>query len=425
MMKNNRDGSRRALLIAFYFPPIGGAGVQRPLKFAKYLPEFGWDVSVLTVDADKSSVRDESFARDIDERLTIDRAPMVGASFPYSLFVKAGLKTLPSLIDQWLFVPDNKIGWLIFALERAATIVESRKIDIIWTTSPPFSSHLIGWMVKKMTGVKWVADFRTEWSTGPYRHFPTPLHRLLHRSMERMVVNSADAVVTLSPPHTDIYREADRHCRSKYHTIENGYDEEDMSGPVAEKPPKFRIMYTGATYQYQNPWTFLDAVGEIVRRRLIPDDRWEIVFVGNLWEARERILAAAPNIRIEPYLPHKDICRYQRQSHLLFFELGAPLTRHLPGKIYEYMRSGTPVLAIAPVESIAAERIKRSQTGSVVPPGDVAAVRDAIVDYYKAWEMGESPHSPEMSEIAQFERRHLTGMLARIFDKLCLGKAVV
>jgi hypothetical protein len=184
---------RRVLMVAYYFPPLGGAGVQRTLKFVKYLPEFDWQPVVLATKVSDARLRDPSLEKEIPATVSVCRTPALTlpARLPWRL---------RSFIARWLLLVDEQLGWLPFAVSQGQRMIEEHGVEAIYTTSAPYTSHLIGARLKQRTGLPWVADFRDPWVGNVSSTFPTGFHLELAKRFESQVLQGAERVIVVSEP---------------------------------------------------------------------------------------------------------------------------------------------------------------------------------------------------------------------------------
>jgi len=418
---------------------MGMGGTQRSAKFVKYLPEFGWEPVVVTVKDVHYYAHDASLLHDIHDRQiyrTESWDPLrivarVGKGAPQSPLVPAApTKTISRLwtwlnrsIGSWLFVPDSKILWLPFALKTALDVMRAQKIAVIFTTSPPHSSHLGGLILKLITGHPWVADFRDDWSGGESQPCPTRWHRFINRLMEKWVLKRADRIIGMCDHLVNSLRQkAGYSSKSKFVTIMNGYDGEDFVG-LEQEPlnDRFTICHCGSISRVSNPEPFLRAVKLVLQQHPTLSDQIKIQFFGtDLFGRLPRLvheLGLEPIVSPAQYLPHRQALRAMMQSHLLLLTIIKRTGEEIiTGKLFEYLASGKPILLISS-EGEVAKIIRSLQRGVVVPPDDISRIAEAIMEYVTCWQAGSLAFSPALST-AQFDRRNLTGSLARILAEL-------
>ncbi|MGQ9628946.1 MAG: glycosyltransferase family 4 protein [bacterium] len=423
--------AKRALMVAYYFPPTGGAGVQRPLKLAKYLPRFGWEPVVLTPEHVNFHSRDPSLLAEIPE-ITVHRTPSLeGRSTPLPELSRWDLGGVLFSIPRWAEVPDVGIGWLPYAIRAGWEIIRREDIDLIWTTSPLSSVHLIGCALKWLTGRRWVMDFRDGW-------IQDPTHRIAHPRLEgfleRRCLELADGVSAVTEYIVGDFRERYPKLNPrKFRVIPNGFDPEDfedvkphdLSTCVGGR--KFTIVYTGSFYVHQhNPLLFFQALRRFVEGAR---DGVRMIVVGYCDPSikREvRDMGFGSVVEFRGYVPHSESIRYIKSADLLLLVVGVHPGegKHrgdktiCTGKIFEYMYSGRPILALAPPGGIVARLVEESGTGFVVAHDDVEEIALKLRDAYSAWRAGELITTPRTDLISEYDRRNIAGRTARFFDEV-------
>lgn len=427
---------KRLLVIAYYFPPSGGAGVQRVLKFVKYLPDFGWEPTVLTVREGAFPQHDSTLADDLPDSLAVHRTEALD---PFALYGRLTGKALEKAIAagslgkdrnwkeklaRWVranvFIPDARVGWVPYAIREGKRLLASQQYDAVLTSGPPQSVHLIGRALHRETGVPWLADFRDPWTESNYYHeFPrTPLAAWLDRRMEQSVLREATAVTTVSPAWVEGLKRVSGQDGSKFHLVQNGYDAEDFaepSPPVAQT--SFYLAHVGNLYASRNPETLWSALGELkqsgkeVKVRLIGGHDPVVAETAASFGVAEALEAY-------PYLPHGAAVVEMRKAPLLllvvepFKASGGMLT----GKLYEYLASGRPVLGLGPVEGDAARLLLETGAGTFFAHGDVEGVATFLERHHAAWVSGRPAMGADTASIHELSRRSQTRYLAHILS---------
>src|SRR6059058_1617726 len=387
----NPSPPMKVLLVTMYFPPAGGGGVQRPLKFATHLPSFGIETHVLTPDDPKWVHRD-------DEAIPPTQAWVHRVRYQAGALFRRAL------------VPDKSVTWAPSAIPAAIRIVKREGIDAVLTTSPPNSINLIGAAVKKATGVKWVADLRDPLiadADNPVERLPARLKENVQRVVARLVASQADAIVTA----WDGIAEEIRAYGPKVGVavIPNGADYDDLEGlEYTRSPERFRITHTGSFFGKRDPRPFLTALKESGLEHVVAR------FVGELTK-RDRdwaeTLGLGDRLELLPFGSRRRSLAYQRDSEallLLLPQAGERGTPVLPGKIFEYLAAERPILAAVPPTGAAANLIRESGAGIVVAPDDVAGIREALVGLEARWRAGRlngTPLSPELRDRISRRRR--------------------
>lgn len=387
-------GGKKVLVISYLFPPVGGGGVLRMTKFAKFLPCFGYTPFVLTAKKHFYPLRDLSLLAEIPTEVKIERISYFEPGFWSKTRIWQSF--LAYVFYPWFLFPDQRAFWFLPALRQALKIIQREKIRIIFTSSSSITDHLIALVLKKITGAKWAADFRDEWTTSHYVHFPTPFHRFLAAKIEKQILKNADAVTTVSGHLTKIYQKILGKNYQKFQTITNGFDPEDFNlGKIAPKQKKYcEILYAGTLYGSRQVAGFRQAVKELKIKNL------KVTFLGQ-----------------DKYLSHQKAIKKMCQADILLLILSPEDT--LPvvtGKIYEYLAARRPILALAPAHSGAAILVKKMKLGEVAPPNNTQKIKDKILTLYQKW-LANKLAMPSI-DIEKYNRKNLTKKLANIFDKL-------
>jgi len=432
---------KKVLIISYYFPPSGGAGVHRILKFVKYLPEFGWQPFVLTVNEEADfPARDVSLLKEVPEAIEVFRTKIFE---PYNLYRKftgrkkeeptdiASLakevkKSLTNRLSEWIratfFIPDARRFWKKPAVKQGMKIVKDRDIDLIFSTAPPYTCHLIGKTLKKKTGLSWVADFRDSWIgwlSTPERWF---LPHMIDNYFERSVLERADTIVTVSNGIREDLLSRNPHIDSKkWRIIPNGFDEEDFKNVYGKASgEKFVLTYTGSLYGNRNPKMILKALEKLFENHPSIRKRFTVRFVGRVDQAFLKDFKQFSDVvEYIPYVPHKESIRYMLNSSVLLLIIDAAPVNHgiLTGKLFEYIGAKKPILALAP-EGEAADLIEDIGLGKVVPPNDPETIKKALFDYFTQWENGRLSLKTSGNRVKHLERKSLTKELAKVFDDI-------
>jgi glycosyltransferase involved in cell wall biosynthesis len=412
----------KVLLVSLYFPPAGGGGVQRPLKFATHLPALGIETHVLAPDDPKWVHRDDELVA--PTQAWVHRVRYVGpkgrlpAEELHGLtgLERAGRKT--ALAFRRGLVPDENVTWNLTAIPAAIRIVRREQIDVVITTSPPTSVHLIGAAVRRATGARWIADLRDSIVANPHRRTESALVRAKERtgqSVARRVARSADAVVAVSDPIADELRALGA---GRVQTIPNGCDFEDFAGLEYRPSERLRITHTGSFFGRRSPRPILEALAG-------SDVDLSLRFVGD-FRAADREWAAGlgldDRLELHPYLPRREVLAMQKDSEallLLIPESGGRGRGVLSAKVFEYLAAERPILAAVPPDGAAADLIRETGTGTVVAPDDVEGLRDALVRLeadYRGGRLNGTPLAPALRE--RLSRRKRAEELADLIRSL-------
>ena len=376
-----------------YFPPGGGGGVQRPLKFATHLPAHGIETHVLAPDDPKWIHSDPGLAP--PTHAWIHRARYIGPrarKLADDLHGTQGLARLTRQarsLSRRVLVPDENVSWNLTAIPAAIRIVRAEGIDVVLTTSPPNSVHLIGAAVQRATGVRWVADLRDSIAAHPHRRVESAAVRAKEKvsdSVARLVARKADAIVAASGAIADEAKALDP--RGEITTILNGADFDDFAGLEYLRSDRFRITHTGSFFGKRDPRPFLTALAasglDDVQARFVGDFR-----------AADREWADAldlgDRLQLIPYVPRGESLALQRGSDALLLLIPEAAGRGkgvLAGKVFEYLAAERPILAAVPPDGEAAALIRETGAGVVAAPDDVGALTAALADLHARWKAG-------------------------------------
>ena len=398
-------------IISYYWPPAGGPGVQRWLKLSKYLARQGVEVFVVTVDAEKATypLRDEGLLEDVESGIRVVRT---STSEKFGAYKKVtGKKQVPCrgfsgedaklsrFVRGNFFVPEARKGWNSYAYQAAAKIVEEEGVRHWITTSPPHSTQLVGMRLQQQFGIHWTADFRDPWTDIYYyrKFYPTALTRAYEARLERKVFSSCDALISVSPSWSELYSEKGAQPRSKVHTITNGFDAEDFAEVAADRPEEFTITYAGTLAAQYPVADFVRAINDLtfpVRLRIIGS--WD----GNSHQLLSSIQAPS-KVEFVEYVPKKELKASLVQSHLMLFLLPEveSATGHIPGKLFDYLGGGNPILGLGPTQGDAASIIRNARAGEVFSYGDIRG----IVDFITQMHQQGAPRIPA-NQVALYER---------------------
>jgi len=420
---------------------MGMGGTQRSVKFVKYLPKYNWEPIVITVRdvlyyAHDESLLDEIRSCKIIRTESLDPLRLLsrigvrnnkknsGNSSKTPHLKKYFFNFLNSVITNWFLIPDSKILWLPFAITRSFILIHKYKIKIIYTTSPPQSAHLGGLLLKLITGIQWVADFRDDWTGGESQPCPTKLHLLLNKLLEKFVLKSVDCVIAVCNYLRDsLKKKAGTAIHDKkFLTIMNGYDREDFLGlETLSSYPQFTITHCGSISRVSDPEPFLKATRALFRNNPDLTGQIRIQFFGTDIFGRLKYLfdelKLTQSIRPIQYLPHREALKEVMQSHLLLLTIFKKTGEEIiTGKIFEYLASGKPILLISS-EGEVARMINSLKRGTVINNSDLEGIQKAITKYHKEFQSGKLNFHKLLSP-TQFDREILTGKLANEFSKL-------
>jgi glycosyltransferase involved in cell wall biosynthesis len=414
---------RKVLMVAYQFPPMGGSGVQRTVKFAKYLDGFGWMPVVFTRKTGSMEVTDHSLVNDIPPHVTIIR------STAYDFTNLPGLMKLPGkFIGRKILIPDSERLWQIAGVKAVSEAVKSLNIDLLYTTSYPYSDHLMGLAIKKrFPDLPWIADFRDEWINNPYLK-DKPHWRLrmnIEKKMEKQVLDRADRLITNTPVMMENFITLSGADREKFSVIPNGYDEDDFKDMDRghRHNARFTMTYTGALYGRRHPGTFFKALSELISQGIVKHDDIAVRFIGHyktaVLQAEVDRFGLGNVVEILPYMQHRQCLEKLVESDaLLLIEGSGPGGEAFyTGKVFEYMASGRPILAVIPENGAAAGLIRETRTGVVCDFQKHTDIVKGLKKLYDEWKSGQSSYSPDVGKIKSYERKELTAKLVSVFNE--------
>ncbi len=440
-----RAGARRVLCVAYLFPPVGGAGVQRSVKFVKYLPQCGWQPSVLTVANPSVPLYDKSLAADVPADTLIRRARTWEPSYAVKTAVSAGEKDAPGRgpglarrlvkdalrrLGNLVLQPDPQILWVPSAVREGMRLLREVPHAAILATAPPFSSFLVAAILARRTGLPLVLDYRDEWtlSNAYYENKkPDRVSEFIQRRMQKAVVRSARALLATTACSARALDEVRAAAGSdaRVSWIYNGYDPADFpAAPAAPRPAgaPFRIAYVGTLWNLTDVAPLVGAVQDLARRRPDLAARLELVFAGRRTGAQEEVLAGLKGLPCRvvahPYLDHRAALELVRSADALCVLLSdvPGAERVVPAKIFEYMATKQPVLAIAPRGEVW-DLLKDYPAGHAFAPADT----DGIAAHLARRIAGPGEGGPANFagwDGSRYDRLHQAGQLAELLESL-------
>jgi len=433
---------KTVLIICYHFPPDAAIGAVRPAKFAKYLPEFGWNPVVYTIDEKYYETCDYDRLEPGLEGIQVYR----GALFPSPLKLYSSLKSLKKsdghdsppittadvfnsdghgsvgsakfLLSSLLRLPDDKQGWILNIATKGFAIARKHRVDAFLTSGPPMSTHIGGAIVRMLTGIKWIADFRDPWVSAPWETIRpnVPLTDTMNKKLEHWVVRNADMVISTTDTTTAYFKSIlDEQSAGKCLTISNGFDDDDFKFLGHSYPcgsPKTKIIYTGSLYANRNPENFFAALRKLARERPALEDQVEIELIGDCRSFRGVSVPGLVEqyglqkmIRILDTMPYQDCLeRMVNSSALLLFAQGQPA--QIPGKLFDYLRVNKPIFAVA--ENGETRRILEPFANTFVAnPQIVDDISEKFVNMLETIERGGRSLGAD-DKVMRYSRRELT-----------------
>lgn len=431
-------GMKNVLMITYFFPPTGGPGVQRIVKFAKYLPAFGWKPIILTVD-EKEKLRDVVDTSFLDElkSLKIYRSGYLGLGdlfrFPNrkrkinSKNPASCISSHKNVVDKFkditrpFIIPDVKVGWYPFAIWKGKQIFNENNIDVIYSTSPFPTAHLIAMSLAKKYRKPWVVDFRDPWNVGGFRYPKRPFpFKQCQEFMERSVLGKADKIIITWPAIQNSFVPQYRdHCQ-KTILIHNGFDEQDFQDFIPKTFQKFTIIHTGSFYKERTPEALFRAISSLLSKKPVLRNDIQVILIGREETPVAKNLIEENNLNdivlTVPFLPHRESLSYLLGADVLFLNT---IQNYVPGKTFEYLRSRKPILALVSNDTTVAEIVNSTKAGVVIDPTKTEEIKDAILGMYEKYKKGMLKLDREDdSAIYRYERKRLTGKLAGILNEI-------
>jgi glycosyltransferase involved in cell wall biosynthesis len=436
---------KKVLIITYYWPPFGGSGVQRWLKFTKYLREFGYEPVIYTPENPEFMAEDRSLCSEIPAGVEVIKRKITEPYSLYRLFtgkkkgaIKPGFISSPGsgsfgvslkerlslFIRSNVFIPDPKVLWVLPSVKFLKKHLLENPVDAIISTGPPHSMHLIAQKVSLATGIPWLADFRDPW-TKIYnfkylRH--TPYVKGVHEKLERSVVRGANAVVTVT---NTIASELKELGQERVFVVTNGFDQDDFKGREPEAEINFTLTYTGLFVQTQNPSVLWRVLGERAKKSKIFARDLRIRLIGNIDKSiLEDIYknGLRDNLILMDYMPHNQVILWQRKARILLLSGGRePESKGImTGKFFEYLAAGRAILGFGPKGGDMDIALEESGAGKMFDFEDKRGVVEWIDEAYRLYKDG----SPNIkgAHIDKYSRKNLTGQIARLLDEITAGQ---
>ncbi len=424
---------KKVLIITYYWPPSGGGGVQRWLKMAKYLPDYNWQPIILTPENPDFELQDESLLKDVASETTVLKLPIWE---PFGLYRKLmGRKAVQkqgvvdtkneSLLGKWSrwirgnwFIPDARLFWVRPAVNYAEKYLRKNPVDIIITTGPPHSMHLIGMELKRRLGVKWMADFRDPWSDWdvlPQLNL-TKKSWKRHKKLEHQVMHSADRVLTVT--NNLATKLAATGGIEKVEVVTNGFDAADFNLDEAIKPAKFQISHVGLLNEGRNPSVLWEVLDELCAEDENFSNELQVVLAGTIDQpVRDSInnfVNLQPKVSIPDYLAHTEVLTLYQESAVLLLLVNNTSNSSwiLPGKLFEYFSAKRPILAIGQLESEANDVLKDCGFDSFLTYDDKEGLKKRVKGLFIVYKNDEVVR--EQSSIQKYNRKKLAGEVANL-----------
>ncbi|MGE5402068.1 MAG: glycosyltransferase [Ignavibacteriales bacterium] len=418
----------KVLVIAYYFPPMGLSGVQRTLKFVKYMKKYNWEPTVLTTGKTGYFAHDLSLMKECEDAgIRIVRTEGMD---PYSLLAKYKTIKMPpeyirkflSRVSKTFLIPDNKVFWSKKAYFVAKELLEKEKFDIIFVTIPPFSAFTMASKLSKEFDISLFVDYRDLWTGNQFEFNLTPLHKYLHKKMEYKALKIADKVIAVNRKVKEKLLNT-----FKFLTFEDviilphGFDEEDFTNvtPIPKENTKLRITHAGIFYEYITPRYFLKAFKKLSEERPDVAENIELVFLGHLRKENISLinkLGLQPYVKNLGYLDHKETIKRIISSDVLWMMVGkkANSDSHTPGKLFEYFGTRKPVIACLP-EGAAKTAAQEYGAAFITEPDNIEQIKNTLLEVHRLYKAGKLPQ-PNEDFIHKHRREVFTEQLTKSFQ---------
>jgi glycosyltransferase involved in cell wall biosynthesis len=415
---------RRVLVVAYYFPPLGGAGVQRTLKFVKHMTERGFLPEVLTVRPGcVRKNKDASLLKDVPSGLVVHRTPTLDPDYLYKALYGFRAFRLVEWLNRRVFAPDIQSVWSWMARPTLDRLLRQSRPDLLYVSGMPFSAFTLAAAAARKHKLPLVFDFRDEWTTNPGEHRAIPISDR-ERAMERDALSAASGVSVISPLMRDHLCAAyPRLAERPMEIIPNGYDEEDFYGLPTDPPrnPEMRIVFTGTLYGsfVQVFRNLVEGVQIAVDSGRIPSGGVRIDVIGKN-VPRSVLPNGSQFVTFHGYLPHRESIRRMTSADLLLMTIGSDPGHAslLSGKMYEYLRVGRPILGIVPGDGEAAAVLRETRCGIVPDNDSPEALANTLISCYSLWKKGELSVEPAAEVVRRYDRRAQTGRLTDLFERV-------
>jgi hypothetical protein len=427
--------NHKVLIICYYWPPAGGPGVQRWLKFVKYLPDFGIEPIVYCPENPNYPIVDKTLVNEIPEKISIVKQPIKEPYGLASLFSKGITRTISSgvipkikkqsLIEKLMlyvrgnyFIPDARKNWVKPSTDFLSTYIQQHQIKTIITTGPPHSLHLIGLKLKEQFNIKWIADFRDPWTTIGYHKALklTKSSEAKHKALEYQVLNTADKIIVTSN-HTK--KEFETKTKQPIYVITNGYDTHSVS--VEGKDKKFTLSHIGSLLSERNPLVLWNVLSELIKENDLFSKAFRLNLIGVVSDdVVESIYKTGlkSHVNVVGYVSHDEALQFQMKSRLLLLiEIDSEDTKAIiPGKVFEYLISETPILALGPKNSDIQQIIKSTNTGVYFHYKEKSELKSQILEYFEAYQNNNL--KVNAIGLQPYSRKALTKQLSELINNL-------
>lgn len=419
---------RNVLMISAAFPPTGGPGVQRSVKFCKYLPQVGWHPTVWAADPLEGFPQDETLLNEVPDGVNVLRRSYgMGSAKIKSLWV-----LVRNLVEERSMAPcnhpDELIGWARQSLHEVRRLVHEQQIDAVYSTFSPGSNHWLGMQIQRAAGLPWIADFRDLW-TDDYRYAPRSARdRAADRALEQEILEAADAVIGVSPRQTAILAAHVPHEVEKFVTITNGFDPDDFQGMERRRPEdgQWVVAHVGRLDRWRACDAWFDGLREFVQSNPEARARSVVKVMGHVSrEVRDRLNETGAVCCFASYGSHRQAIQemHDADALLLLVPDGPNADSVIPAKLFEYLASRRPILVVGPIGGECQHIVNDAQAGRAVNFNG-REVSDALGAMFQDWKGGQGTGRTSPAALDAFSRRSQAQQLAAVLDRIVSRRPV-
>ena len=425
------SSKKKVLIITYYWPPSGGSGVQRWLKFSKYLRDFNIEPVIYTVDNPSYPINDTSLESEIPLGLEVLKQPIFEPNSLLSIFgnnkkkESAGfLNPNPTLLGRFFqyvranyFIPDARKFWIKPSVKFLSNYLKNNEIDVLITTGPPHSMHIIGLVLRDKFKIKWISDFRDPWTEIDYfQQLPlTKKANKKHHQLEQEVLEKSDMVIVVGETMKKKFLKHNHNIE----VLTNGFDSYENSLTI-ELDSNFSITHVGLMNADRNPTILWEVLYEISSENIDFKNNLRIKFIGKIDDTviQDIQVFNPKNIVRIPYLDHEEVRKYQASSQVLLLSINQVLSAKgiITGKIFEYLQAKRPILGIGPEDGDAAAILKKTNAGNILGFNNKVELKAAVLKLYKDFK--EEKLFVKSINIEQFHRKNITRQLAQVIKKV-------
>jgi len=433
---------RRALIITYYWPPAGSSGVQRWVKFVKYLREFGWEPVVYTANNPEVASLDESLSKEIPEGIEVihrsvpepyglykfftgSRGKKIGVGFTSSTKKTGFINRLAIWVRGNLFIPDARMFWIRPSTRFLTNYLKNNPVDIIITSGPPHSLHLIGLNLKKKLNIPWIADFRDPW-TNIYFYKDLKLTRFadrINRKLELKVLRSSDLNVVVS---NSMYYEFNQKGVGNIEIVSNGFDHSEYDFNVTLDDKFFSIVHVGTIPPSSNSNEFWKTLSRMAQENLEFDKKLKLCFVGDVDSSVINSLKKYNLIEkaeMVGYKPHSEIPKFQKSAQALLVMVPSSSKEILTGKIFEYLAANRPIIAVGPVGGDLDNLLSETRAGMMLPSNSEPEIFEGLKWFWEGYKSGWSSFNPQ--NVNQYSRKELTRKMSELMNMVVIDKPLI